>query len=78
MTHEPARVCVSTLRETPAVGTEGSESHDGVATPPRGRGLRPRRFRLPTTTNYILELVCSSRGRENNDKIRIARGGRRV
>lgn len=70
--HTPRGVCVCG-RSAPKVWGEGgparTKPQDGGARPRRGRGLRPRRFRLRTTTNYILVLVCSSTGRENNSKV---------
>lgn len=73
--HTPHRVCVCG-RSAPKVwgggGQVSTKPQDGGARPRRGRGLRPRRFRLRTTTNYILVLVCSSSGRENNSKVTLA------
>jgi len=48
--HDTARVCVSASEHRRVQNGERSEPQDGAASPPRGRGLRPRRFRLPTTT----------------------------
>jgi len=82
MTHTPrrhgARVCVTPLREWGGVVRRNGESPDGAASPPRGRGRRPRHYRSTTTTNYILELVCSSSGRESNHNLRLRGGDRRV
>lgn len=74
-TTQPARVCVFAPRECPGGIAERTKPQDGAATPPRGRGLRPRRDRLSTTTNYILLLDSSSNGRESKDKIRLDEGG---
>jgi hypothetical protein len=74
--HTPriARVCVDAAKQSGAVAVEDTESHDGAATPPRGRVRRTRQDRPPTTTNYILGLVSSSRGRETNPNLTLRAG----
>jgi len=69
-----ARVCVDGGKECGGGSGGESESHDGAATPPRGRGLRPRQAATTTTTNYILSLVCSSSGRASNAKVTLRSG----
>lgn len=69
-----ACVCVDGGGQSGAVAVENTESHDGAATPPRGRGLRPRRDRSTTTTYYTLGLVSSSIGRESTISIHTAAG----
>jgi hypothetical protein len=74
-TRRAARVCVFTFRGCGTPGGENTQSHDGGPTAPRGRGLRPRRYRPATTTNYTLGLSCSSKGRESNVSIHNFPGG---
>jgi hypothetical protein len=69
---ETARVCVGGRRSCASPSGWKGESQDGAATPPRGRGLRPRHFRTRTTTNYILEIVCSSNVRETKRNLTLA------
>jgi len=63
-TRQIARVCVHGQEKSVGGSGGNTESHDGAATPPRRRGLRPRRVRPTTTTYYTLGLVSSSIGRE--------------
>ena len=72
---ETARVCVDGGRKCGAVAVENTESHDGAATPPRGRVLCTRRDRYTTTTYYTLGLVSSSIGRECTLSIHPDTGG---
>lgn len=73
-----ARVCVDSCKRCGAESDERSESQEGAATPPLGRGLRPRLYRLTTTTYYTLVLYCSSSRRKSNLKITYDSGGRHV
>jgi hypothetical protein len=70
----PARVCVFALRTRRAAKAEQAKPRDGAASPPRGRVRCTRQATACTTTNYILELVCSSIGRESNFILRLAGG----
>jgi len=73
-----ARVCVDGGERCRAENGERSESQDGAAMPPRGRGLGPRLFRSTTTTIYVLVLCCSSSRRESNANVTYDSGGRYV
>jgi len=55
-----ARVCIFAAEQCGSRNGERSEPHDGGPMAPRGRGLRPRQYGLPTTTTGTRKLVCSS------------------
>lgn len=62
-TTRPARVCVFALRTCGAGDAGKSKTPYGAGLSARGRVRRTRQDRLPTTTNYTLGLVSSSKGR---------------
>jgi len=56
----PACVCVTAAGSCTGRSADSTESHDGAASPPRGRVLRTRRVARNRTTTATKSLVSSS------------------